>query len=68
MRFAKWVAFNDFGDYTKHFKAENWVDTEAQENQSIDSNLSSLPVVQPSEMVSEAVGPAMEDTAKGNEA
>ncbi|GAB5403180.1 MAG: radical SAM protein [Aureliella sp.] len=29
VRFAKWLAFNDFGAYTKHFKAEDWVDPEA---------------------------------------
>ena len=30
VRLAKWLAFNDFGAYTKHFKAENWVDPEKQ--------------------------------------
>lgn len=29
VRFAKWLAFNDFGAYTKHFKAEDWIDPEA---------------------------------------
>ncbi len=26
VRFAKWIAFNDFGTYTRFFKAENWID------------------------------------------
>lgn len=29
VRLAKWMAFNDFGAYTKHFKPEDWQDPEA---------------------------------------
>ncbi len=29
VRLAKWLAFNDFGVYGKHFKAEDWVDPQA---------------------------------------
>ncbi len=29
VRLAKWMAFNDFGTYGRHFRAENWVDPEA---------------------------------------
>ena len=30
VRLAKWYAFNDFGAYTRHFKADNWRDPQAQ--------------------------------------
>ena len=29
VRFAKWLAFNDFGAYAKHFQPERWVDPES---------------------------------------
>jgi MoaA/NifB/PqqE/SkfB family radical SAM enzyme len=28
VRLAKWLAFNDFGTYTRYFKADNWTDPE----------------------------------------
>lgn len=30
VRLAKWLAFNDFGTYTRYFKADNWTDPEKQ--------------------------------------
>ena len=30
VRFAKWIAFNDFGAYTKHFEPQNWVDPQTE--------------------------------------
>jgi MoaA/NifB/PqqE/SkfB family radical SAM enzyme len=30
VRFAKWLAFNDFGTYGKFFKAENWIDPQQE--------------------------------------
>lgn len=29
VRFAKWIAFNDFGAYGKHFQSEAWIDPES---------------------------------------
>ena len=29
VRLAKWLAFNDFGAYSKHFRADGWVDPES---------------------------------------
>ena len=40
VRFAKWIAFNDFGAYGKHFKPSNWSDPETRETPA-----HSLPVV-----------------------
>ncbi len=51
VRLAKWLAFNDFGAYTKHFKAENWLDPDA-EGSEIEANKLSLPVLQAPELVS----------------
>lgn len=55
VRLAKWMAFNDFGVYDKHFEAKNWIDPEAggdngekSENDDDDphgANKVSLPVV-----------------------
>lgn len=42
VRLAKWLAFNDFGVYTKHFKADQWIDPEES---SVARRESSLPVV-----------------------
>ncbi|MEM7479286.1 MAG: radical SAM protein, partial [Planctomycetota bacterium] len=62
VRFAKWLAFNDFGAYTKHFKAENWVDPESEENESPASNNLSLPVVQNPVEVVETIGNSIGNT------
>ncbi len=46
VRFAKWIAFNDFGAYQKHFHSEDWIDPgEQTEHSSSDENTSGLPVV-----------------------
>ena len=37
VRFAKWLAFNDFGTYTRFFKADNWTDPQTSGNPSENS-------------------------------
>jgi hypothetical protein len=46
VRFAKWLAFNDFGSYTQHFNAANWIDPEHVSDQGeTTSSQFALPVV-----------------------
>src|SRR5690606_29913627 len=40
VRFAKWIAFNDFGTYGKFFRANEWVDPEQPRTYSIESGRS----------------------------
>ncbi|MEM8736163.1 MAG: radical SAM protein, partial [Planctomycetota bacterium] len=44
VRFAKWIAFNDFGAYSKHFTPDDWVDPETLSPPK-DSSKVSLPVL-----------------------
>lgn len=49
VRLAKWLVFNDFGVYGKHFQAEQWVDPElvrsAGETANADDDQRQLPVI-----------------------
>jgi MoaA/NifB/PqqE/SkfB family radical SAM enzyme len=46
VRLAKWFAFNDFGTYTRFFKAENWTDPQqAQSSVQAQTTMQSEPAV-----------------------
>jgi hypothetical protein len=48
VRFAKWLAFNDFGTYTRFFKAEDWADPDLRRTHDSGprSVLPTLPVIE----------------------